>query len=180
MNLGPWSGGGATQCAARSKREGEVNEKIRGARIRSAKAGGMRSGRAAACCTRRAAPDPPDTQAPAAAWPDRVCSLSVIAGMAHSTLESEAATRKRRRLWASAEDPAAPAAVWPRYPTEWISVRSWSNPAADVANHVRDPLRRDQCWIDSQREWAAHRPDATELELRTGTRTRNFRPDFGP
>jgi len=66
----------------------------------------VNAGRVAAC-TRRAAPDPSDTQDPAAAWPDRVLLLSVIAGMAHSTLESEAATRQRRRLWASAEDPAA-------------------------------------------------------------------------
>ncbi|MBO0751612.1 MAG: hypothetical protein J2P53_05860 [Bradyrhizobiaceae bacterium] len=35
----------------------------------------------------------PDTQAPGARRPDQVLLLSVIAGMAHSTLESGAATR---------------------------------------------------------------------------------------
>ena len=81
-----------------------------GVGIRVAAARRMNTGRVTTgrpCC--RAAPDGivPDSQGPAALRPDQVLLLSVIAGMAHSTLKCGTATRDGVAFGGSTEDPAA-------------------------------------------------------------------------
>jgi hypothetical protein len=90
--------------------------------------------------------DRPDRQTrPGALRPDQVLHLlSLIAGMAHSTLKSRAATRNRVAFGVSAEDPERPHVAEDPF-------QSSSDPAADVANYARDPLRMDQ--------WAGFRND---------------------
>jgi len=76
--------------------------------IGDVKVGGVETGRVRTGA-RRVLPDErgPDTQDPGASRPDQVLLLSVIAGMAHSTLKSGAATRNGVAFGASTEGPAA-------------------------------------------------------------------------
>jgi hypothetical protein len=77
--------------------------------------------------TRHARPD--KRTLPAAFRPNEVLSLSLIAGMAHSTLKSLSGNAGRRRLRVSAEGPGENG-----HPAEEPTVLSLSNPAADVAD----------------------------------------------
>jgi hypothetical protein len=73
---------------------------------------------------------------PGALQPNQVFFLSLIAGMAHSTLKSRAATRNGVAFGYQLK--VRNGHTWP-----WDPVRSSSDPAADVADYARDPMRMD-------------------------------------
>jgi hypothetical protein len=125
--------------------------KPEGVRIRVATAGSVNTDRVTTGRPCRAAPDGivPDSQDPAALWPDQVFLLSVIAGMAHSTLKCGTATRDGVAFGAQLKVRPPPAVVRPRLPDRKHHGPVMSYPAADVAIQARDPLRMDQ-WQDSQ------------------------------
>ena len=80
---------------------------------------------------------------PEAFRPNEVPSLPMIAGMAHSTLKSGAATRDGVAFGVSAEDSGDGQTAEDHSPV-------FVNPATDVADCARDPLQMDY-GQDSQR-----------------------------